>query len=601
MNSQQRSNAPFCLDTADHPNPLVRWVTPQLEHLFSLAALNKIYATLDPQSTPQVFMHATMQALGTGYTISDADRSRIPSSGPVVVVANHPFGGIEGMVLASVLLSVRADVRVVANELLGRIPPLRDLFIFVNAFETEHSIRANIRGLRETLAWMRQGGMLGVFPAGEVANINLRSGKVVDRPWSENVARLLRAGNASVLPVYFHGSNGPMFQLAGLVHPILRTALLARELVNKRGQTIEMRVGSLITPRMIADFPSDRALIDYLRERTYTLSSRNYREHHWPRLTLHPPTKTIAPARAAERLRAEVADLPEQQRLAEHNELHVYQATAAQIPHLLDEIGRLREVTFREVGEGTGKARDLDRFDRDYLHLFVWNSDKHEVVGAYRLGLTDQLMRLRGVQGLYTSTLFRYPSSFIERITPAIELGRSFIRSEYQRSFAPLMLLWRGIGQYVMQQPQYRYIFGPVSISSRYTSMSRWLMMAFLRQKHHRHDLAALVRPRRPARQRVRAAWSPEQLSRLTPDIDLLTETIQDIESDRKGLPILLKQYLKLGAQVLAFNLDPDFANALDALVLMDLVTTDERVLQRYVGKEQAETFLAYHRAEMAE
>jgi putative hemolysin len=287
---------------------------------------------------------------------------------------------------------------------------------------------------------------------------------------------------------------------------------------------------------------------------------------------------------------AEVANIPRSQILVETDEFFTVLAKAAEIPNVLHEIGRLREVTFRQIGEGTGKAIDLDRFDEYYWHLFVWNRTTNQVIGAYRLGPSDEIVERIGVHGLYTRQLFAWQTPFFERISPALELGRSFVRPEYQRTYTPLLLLWRGIGQFLVRHPRYKMLFGPVSISTDYSSTSRQLMVKFLSAYHQSPELAPLVRARNPFRTRpLRIA---EQLVRTTVwDIEELSALVGDIEVDRKGVPVLLRQYLKLGGELVAFNVDQNFADALDGLIVVDLGKTDPRVLERYMGKEGAAAF----------
>jgi putative hemolysin len=263
----------------------------------------------------------------------------------------------------------------------------------------------------------------------------------------------------------------------------------------------------------------------------------------------------------------------------------------------LQEIGRLREITFRATNEGTGKARDLDRFDNWYTHLFVWHKTRGEIVGAYRLGITDEIVAERGTAGLYTSTLFKYRAGLVERMGPAIELGRSFIRLEYQRSYAALLLLWKGIGRIVVERPQCKALFGPVSISNDYQTSSKHLMVQFLAASHYVPDLAELTRPRHPFRPPgMKKLTAQGRLNRLLSDSDAVDDVVAELEPDGKGMPVLLRQYLKLGARFFAFNVDPDFSDALDALMLVDLTKTDRKLLQRYMGEEGMGSFLRWHK-----
>ena len=282
--------------------------------------------------------------------------------------------------------------------------------------------------------------------------------------------------------------------------------------------------------------------------------------------------------------------------LADNGDMAVYRARAGQIPHLLQEIGRLREITYRATHEGTGKPADLDRFDAWYTHLFIWHKTRNEIVGAYRLGLTDEIVAGHGTEGLYTSTLFKYRAGLLERMGPAIELGRSFIRLEYQRSYAALLLLWKGIGKIAVDRPQCKTLFGPVSISNDYQTASKHFMVQFLEASHHAADLAELTRPRHPFRApAMEKVTAGGRLNHLLRDGDVVDDLVSELEPDGKGMPVLLRQYLKLGARFFAFNVDPDFSDALDATMLVDLTKTDRKLLQRYLGEEGMASFLAHH------
>jgi putative hemolysin len=297
-------------------------------------------------------------------------------------------------------------------------------------------------------------------------------------------------------------------------------------------------------------------------------------------------------------LRREVGSLSAARLLIESGNLQCFLTPANEIPTVLTEIGRLREVSFRAVGEGTGRAADLDRFDRHYLHLFLWNKTASEVVGAYRIAQTDVVRNHLGRDGLYTATLFRYSDELLDRMGPALELGRSFVRPEYQTQFAPLLTLWKGIGRFISMRPEYRVLFGPVSISNSYPAVCRQLMVSFLSKYLSLGDWTSLVQARRPPR--GAAPGTPTGL-----DLDDLCSLVEDIDREKPGIPVLLRQYLKLGGKLLGFNVDRDFGDALDGLIVVDLMQTDTKILARYVGRREAEAFRAFHapagrRAEMA-
>ena len=407
-----------------------------------------------------------------------------------------------------------------------------------------------------------------------------------------------------MLPVFFQGANSAAFHMAGMVHPLLRTAMLPKEFFNKDRKEIRVRVGDLVPITKLQAFDRDDDMTAYLRLRTYILAHRSDRAAApgsiaaFIRRAKHDTFGAIMPPQNPDVMAEEIRRLPTSQTLIESNEYCVVQATTDQIPHLLLEIGRLREITFRTVGEGSGKAVDIDRFDHSYTHLFIWNREKNEVVGAYRLGRTDEILRQKGVRGLYTSTLFRYKPEFFEHLGPALEMGRSFIRLEYQKSFAPLLLLWKGIGRFVVENPHYKTLFGPVSISDEYQALSRQFLISYLKMTRYRSDMAGFVKPKKPFPAKSLKGWDIDAAVRLLKDdVENVSELISSMESDRKGVPILLKQYLKLGGEIAGFNVDAVFGNVLDGLIIVDLTKTDPRMLERYLGRDGARQFLGYHQA----
>jgi putative hemolysin len=596
QNRKPRGSAAFRLNGAlslrRFPR-LSRLLEGGVERVLGLDELQRRYSSLPPARDVDHFLDQVLGALRVAYDAPPEALERIPASGPAIVVANHPFGAIEGVVLAHALRRIRPDVRILANHLLQRIPELAELLLPVDVFGGTGAARANLRPLRGAVRWVQQGGLLVVFPAGAVSHLQLRRGRVADPPWSPSVGRVVALTRAPVLPVFFHGANSAFFQAAGLLHPLVRTALLPRELLNKAGATLRLGIGLPIPHAHLEGCRSDADIVRYLRLRTYVLASLD------PPLPARDPapataTVAVAPAIPPAALRAEVAALPAAQCLLASGRLSVYWARAPQIPWCLQEIGRLRELAFRAAGEGTGRASDVDLFDAYYRHLFVWDGAAGEIVGAYRLGYVDEILARYGKRGLYTHSLFRYGRQVLERVTPGIELGRSFVRPERQRGFAPLMLLWRGIGALVARAPRYAVLFGPVSISASYAPLSRRLLVDFLRTTRVEPGLARHVRPRRPFRAPRSPTADEVDVHRLR-DIEDVARLVVQIEGDRKGVPILLKQYLKLGGRLLGFSADENFSNALDGLIMVDLRSTDPAVLARYMGGDGARAFLAHH------
>jgi len=278
---------------------------------------------------------------------------------------------------------------------------------------------------------------------------------------------------------------------------------------------------------------------------------------------------------------AEVEALRRRGTLTTAGRMELHLAEAGEIPTVLREIGRQREISFRAVGEGTGKALDLDRFDPLYLHLFMWDPKRQQIAGAYRIGRTDVLLPEHGPEGLYTSTLFSFQQPFLDHLTPGLELGRSFVTPDYQRSIGALSGLWKGLGHYVTQNPQYRKLFGPVSISRDYTPISRNLIVSFLRESREDADLAPLVHPLHPPEL---SEFEHHHISPHLDSIEQVSTRVSEVEPDGKGMPVLLRQYLRLNATLLAFNIDPAFGNCLDALLMLDLDRVPPALLRRYLA-----------------
>ncbi len=550
----------------------------------------RTYRTLQSMKTAEPLEERLLAHLEVTWRASDADLERIPRIGPTLVVANHPTGILDGAVLATVLRRIRGDVRFLANEALAQIPELRALIIPVDPFSTRAAAHCNRKAIRELLDHLEQGGMAVVFPAGEVAHFQFDRLHVTDPQWRTGLARTIamaarRNCAPTIVPIHVSGGNSAAFHAAGLVHPRLRTALLARELWNKKRAQIDVRIGKPIDAARVLAIPADEERMDYLRWRTYLLADRNEFKPNTrlPLLSRHrgPTAQPIATGPTAEELAAEVATLPAHRKLIESADLCVYLAPASEMPRLLDEIGRLREITFRAAGEGTGRSRDLDRFDAHYLHLFVWNARRREIAGAYRLTATGR----SSVDTLYTATLFQFDQRFLEALGPALELGRSFIRQEYQKSYAPLLLLWKAIGKFVAANPRHRRLFGPVSISNQYQSLSREMMISFLEKSASIPSWRHLVT--------ARNAPPPARAQALCQNLDELSDLVSDIEPNHAGIPVLLRQYLRLGGKLLGFNVDPEFSNALDGLIVVDLTRTERKLLDRYLGRDEAQHFLA--------
>lgn len=556
------------------------------------------------RSAPHGFqLEALLTEMQVKIEVQPADLERIPVKGPLVAVANHPFGVLDGAVLATLLLRVRPDVKILTNSLLQGIPELNEHCIFVDPMHTPSSADKNVKPLKHALEWLRQGGALAVFPAGEVSQWNLRQAQVTDPAWNTVAARLVRKTGASALPVYFRGRNSVTFQLLGMINPKLRTLFLLQEFLEQREKDVQVRIGGAIPSELIANLDSDEEATEYLRLRTYLLSYRGKKTVSLPsKMRAALPRKAqepIAPEVPARFVIDDIAALPADRLLVENAEFAVYAARAAELPHLLDELGRLREITFRAAGEGTGRRADLDQFDAYYWHLLLWSKEKKELAGAYRAGNTDEIIRAHGIKGLYTNTVFRYDEQLFLKIGSALELGRSFVRPEYQRQYAPLLLLWKGIARFVAIHPETPVLFGAVSISNEYSSVSREMIVRYFEQRCARdedgREFSNLIHARTPFRAPKLRRWDCGAICGALRDLDELAEPISDLEEDGKGLPILLKQYAKVGGRLVGFNLDRKFSDVVDGLMIVDLRQTDPQVLERYMGKAGHANFRRFH------
>ncbi|MBC23074.1 MAG: glycerol acyltransferase [Phycisphaerae bacterium] len=578
---------------------------PSLNWLLQMQRLNMYYdrvAVGDPELSPFQRMHDT---LDLRVDMPEEDLLRIPEQGPLVIVANHPFGAVDAISLMTVLARRRTDVKIIVNRMLGQIELIEDYLFNVDIFSSQQDGWENAGAIRDAIRWVRDGGVLLLFPAGEVSHLSLKTRKVSDPPWNVNAARLIQLTRAPVVPIYFDGANSRVFQAAGLIHPRLRTALLPREMFKKKGRSIRMRIGHEIDRSVLQRHSDPRDLIRLLRVRTYVLRSweqeqstqklrrvRHKRDHDRDRAQESVPRRQVIDQ---DLICDEFDRLTEEHCIVKHSDFTVYCARYDEIPNSMKELGRLREESFRMVGEGTGKAIDLDSYDRYYRHLVLYDHANGRIAGGYRMGLTDEILPARGVGGLYTHTLFDYGLTLVKQLDPAIELGRSFVRKDYQRHPTSLMLLWKAIGVFAARTPRYRRLFGPVSISSEYHSMSRSLLIWFLRSHHFLSDLSTLIRPRNPVSIRPMEDWDDETTSLMVEDIRDVDALIREIEQNRRSVPVLLRQYLKLNAKLLGVNLDPKFGNVIDGLLIVDLLELDPRILERYVGRDGAEILRRYH------
>ena len=570
-------------------SPLQNTIHKPLLKIFSINSLEKLYQHVR-RSPGHTFVDKILNAMNVTVHVSEKDLEKIPKTGPCIVVANHPFGGIEGILIASVFQKFRPDCRIMANYLLSLIPELKENFIFVDPFDRKNSKNKNIAPLKQAFTHLKQNGVLVLFPSGAVSYLSITKGMICDPPWQENMGRFIAKVNVPVLPVFFKGANNLSFQTIGLIHPMLRTLMLPRQLTNKCNTHFSMSIGSLITPKKLSQYSEFGTILPYLRKRTYNLANRysvDTNEGDGQKSNYKGIADTIDPKILAE----EYGNIPEDQILVRQKNQTVFYAQAQQIPNLMREIGREREIAFREVEEGTGLQCDIDRYDEYYLHLIAWDDTENQIIGAYRMGLSDIILKDFGKKGLYTYSLFKFKTSYINQLQPAIELGRSFIVKKYQKQISSLFILWRGIGEFLVRNSRYRYLFGPVSISRSYKSSSKRLLLDYLLTYHRSAHHGKQVKPRNFKNKQLKKFRTKEFTATHFPELE---DMISDIENDVTGVPILIRQYLKLGAEFVAFNIDSQFSDVIDGLIVVDLYRSDEKTLTRYLGQEGLQNYLSF-------
>lgn len=556
-----------------------------LMELMKINQVNELFAQAQPKQGPE-FVDAILEGCGIDIEFDEADLKNIPKTGSFVAIANHPYGGIEGMVLLKMLCMVRPDAKLMANFLLKKIPNLADYFIAVNPFENvEHS--SSISGLKNTLELLANGTPIGIFPAGEVSTFKVDKKEVTDRLWHPVVGKIIAKAKVPVVPIYFHGNNGLLFNLLSLIHPTLRTAKLPSELFNKHGHTIKLRIGKPINVEEIPDYTNTAKLLSYLRARTYALGTgledekRIFNPRNLFKIKKQPAE--IAREIAAEVLDKEIAPLREDYRIWAEKNYEVYIAPTTLIPNTIREIGRLRELTFREIGEGTNKALDLDEYDIYYHHLFIWDIEAKMLVGAYRIGLGDEIFYSIGKKGFYVSELFKIKSQFTPVLKKSIELGRSWIRKEYQQKPLPLFLLWKGILKYLIDNPRYRYLIGPVSISNSFSNFSKSLIVDYINRNHFDEEMAQYVKPRKKFKVDL-GSIDTDLLMANADNFKGLDNLISEVETRSLKVPVLLRQYIGLNAKIICFNIDPKFADCLDGFLVLDLEKVPQDILDK-LGK----------------
>lgn len=538
--------------------------------LLKLHDVNTLYSNACASESPMDFIDRILEQIDLEFHISEKDLQNLPKEGAFITVSNHPYGGIDGLILMRLVGAYRPDFKVLANYLLERIEPLNEMFLPVNPFEQRVSRETSLAGMRAALTHLRAGKALGCFPAGEVSSIHGRF--ITDTTWNKSAIKLMAKAEVPIVPIYFGGSNSLLFHLLGMINPLLRTARLPGELMNKQHRRIEVRIGKPIKPSEQKQFEDLDQLGRYIRSKTYALGTAlEVKPFFQYSLRRKKEAQAIGEPPPAGTVKAEIEALGKKHFLLRSSNYDVYCAPSQKLPHTLMEIGRLREITYRAEGEGTHQAYDIDEFDLYYHHLIIWDRDAACIVGGYRIGKGSEIMQEYSVKGFYIRQLFKIRPKLYPMLSESLELGRSFIVQSYQRKPLPLFLLWKGILVFLLKHPNYRYLTGPVSISNQFSGFSKGILIEFLKRNFYDADLAQSIKPKQHFRVPAVDVDIDILLRSSQQDLSKLDQLIEDIEPMGLRLPVLFKKYIKQNAKVIGFNTDPKFNNALDGLMVLDI------------------------------
>ena len=562
-------------------------------HLLHLPAINRIYErNKDKQGSE--FFASLLEDFNYKYEISEDDLKRIPREGAFVTVSNHPLGGADGILLLKIMTDIRPDFKITGNFLLHKIKPIEPYVIAVNPFENIKGVAKRMGGAELALKHLSEGKPLGFFPAGEVSTI--KKGHIyVDKEWSRGAIRIIQKSGVPVLPVYFHTKNSKWFYILSKISGMLRTAKLPSELLNKDKRPIKIRIGKPIPPAEIAKYDDIIALREFLRKKTYLLAHSYEKEKPAIQkvkksLKVKRKPKTIVPPKDIKSIKEEIEALKDSgDCLLNAANYYVFLAPSDKIPNILYEIGRLREVTFRKVGEGTGKSIDLDRYDKHYHHLFLWDADKEKIAGAYRMGLGEKIFPRYGVKGFYITSLFRFEPELHSMLSKSIEMGRAFIIQEYQQKPMPLFLLWKGIVHVTLRFPEHEYLIGGVSISNQFSRFSKSLMIEFMKSHYYDPFVAQYVHPKKEYKVHLEDADRDFIFDYTRSDLSKLDKFINEIEPEGLRIPVLIKKYIKQNSKIIAFNVDPKFNNAVDGLMYIRIADLPESTVKPVLEEYQEE------------
>jgi len=562
-----------------------------LMKILKISTLNKVYDR-NKHLRDVPFLNAILDEFKIKFEIPEEDFKRLPKDGAYITISNHPLGGIDGILLLKLMLEKEPNFKIIANFLLHRIDPMKPYIMPVNPFENHKDAKSSVIGIKETLRHLRDGKPLGMFPAGEVSTYN--DGKlVVDKEWEEGAIKVIRKAQVPVVPIYFHAKNSWLFYFLSKISDTLRTAKLPSELLTQKNRLIKVRIGKPISVAEQNEYNSIEEFSEFLRRKTYMLANPFEKETQFlpkPNLKLPKNPKQIVTATSQDKMIAEIGVLRKKDcRLLESKNYEVFFAKANEIPNILNEIGRLREITFREVGEGTNESIDIDSYDTHYRHLFLWDGDAKKIAGAYRMGLGSEIYPKHGIEGFYVTDLFRFEPELFDMLHHSIEMGRAFIIKEYQQKPMPLFLLWKGIIHITLRHPEHKFLLGGVSISNQFSNFSKSLMIEFMKSNFYDPYIAQYIHPKKAFKVKLKDADKDFIFDEAEADLNKFDKLIDELEPGNLRLPVLIKKYIKQNARVVAFNVDPMFNNAIDGLMYIRISDIPESTVKPVMEEFQAE------------
>ncbi|MGB5314622.1 MAG: lysophospholipid acyltransferase family protein, partial [Robiginitalea sp.] len=528
----------------------IGWV---LMRITRMSSINRVYEMHKDLPGPE-FLDAILKYYEIDFEIPEEDFKRLPKEGAYITISNHPLGGIDGILLLKLLLARRPDYKIIANFLLQRIEPLRPFILPVNPFENHKDAKSSVLGFKRAMEHLGKGHPLGIFPAGEVSTY--KDGKlIVDKPWEEAAVKLIRKSGVPVVPIYFHARNSRLFYRLSRISDLLRTAKLPSEPATQHSRGIKVRIGQPISLEMQQEQETLEDFTDLLRRKTYMLANAYEKERFIDQLPsaikITKPPRKIALAVRTEVIEGEIEKLREKEcRLLQSKNYEVFLAQKKDMPFILQEIGRQREMTFRAIGEGTNNAVDLDRFDEYYHHLFLWDDTDKRIVGAYRMGMGAAIYKEYGIDGFYLQELFRVEPELYPMMQRSIEMGRAYIVSDYQQRPMPLFLLWKGIVHTTLRYPEHEYLIGGVSISNQFSNFSKSLMIEFMKSNYWDPYVAQYIRPKKEFKVKLKDADKEFVFDETEADLNKFDKLIDEVEPGALRLPVLIKKYIKQNARV---------------------------------------------------